>query len=92
MSIVVDVAVRELVAGDVVVLPNGLVRRVLRVEAFDELTGRDPGERCLVIVTGGSSQGFESKASAAKGRSVVALDEQALRPYRPDELVKVERA
>jgi hypothetical protein len=72
-------------------MPNGLRRHVLRVESFDELTGRDPGERLLVIVSGGSSQGYENRARAAKGRSVVALDEQALKPYRPAELVKVER-
>jgi hypothetical protein len=87
----VEIPARDLVAGDTLLLPSGLERQVLRVEAFDELTGRDPGPRLRVIVIGYASEAYENRASAPKGVSSIRVDEQGLRPFRPDELVRVDR-
>jgi hypothetical protein len=92
VTVLVDVPAGDLVPGDVIVLPNGLVREVRRLEIFDEATGPHPGVRIRPIVAGSSSLAYENRASAARGPSSIAVDEQGLRPFRPHELVRVERA
>ena len=90
-TVEVEVPASELVAGDVLVLFGWMRRRVLEVERYEQTTGMVPGPRVRVIVSGSTSQAYENKASAAKGPSFVALEQQGLRPYFPDELLTVER-
>jgi hypothetical protein len=90
-TVELKVKASELVAGDVVVLPNGLRRRVLSISLYTEATGKSPGKRLQVIVEGSSSLAFENRARAAKGATAIVMSEQGLRPFKLNELVTVER-
>lgn len=90
-TVELEVPAGDVVAGDVLVLFGWMRRRVLKVERYEQTTGMVPGPRVRVIVSGSTSQAFENRAGAARGPSYVALEQQGLRPFFPDELLTVER-
>lgn len=91
VTVTSEVAASGLRVGDRIVLPAGRVRRVLAVTPYLEETGSDPGERLEVIVQAGGSATWEGPRSHHSGARSGDLAEQMLRPFRPDELVRVER-
>lgn len=82
---------RDVVPGDIIVLPMLGSRVVLDVQTLDETTGPAPGPRIVIIYGLGRSTAFENSARKGKHPNSIAQPEAGFRPLKPDEPVAIER-